>query len=486
MFLSQYLKYRHLRQLLPIIFVYCATNSFSAFASKPSAPPFNMDYTITIKHPSPRVNVEVCFDGNPPAALENGSRRKAKHFMRAYVSKRRLRVTNKNRTISLRGVKPDSCIQYSAKATLRRSERHQRGKIDKLYDVHSWLWQPVGIRRVDNVRIHFNLPEGIHVSTPWPRLEGTTHSFKLTNTPPDWTSRIAIGAFEPVPVSVGQQTMQVAILNTDDKKRRKEYLNWIKEAGDAITGMYGRFPVNNAQIIIFPIGEQYEAIPWAEVQRGGSSAAHYFVDSSRPIKEFHDDWTGVHELSHLFIPYIQRGQLWISEGIATYYQNVVRGSSGMLTPEQAWNNILEGFRNKKDDVGTDELVVSDVTEQIYWGGAAFFLMVDVELRKRTQGQMTLAKTLDRLQACCFVSGHRVEDITFMELMDKLSKTKVFTDLYYREGYHQGFPRVGAVLEDIGFVQPLSRDWVSVDSLNDIGRSIMERDRPSKEPVELAD
>src|SRR5262245_18344511 len=96
---------------------------------------------------------------------------------------------------------------------------------------------------------------------------------------------------------------------------------WLEEAAQAIAGWYGRFPVAQVQVLVVPDARGAEPTPWAHVMRGGAPAVHFFVNQRLPIGEFHEDWTAIHEFSHLYLPLVSRDDAWLYEGMATYYQN---------------------------------------------------------------------------------------------------------------------------------------------------------------------
>ena len=55
------------------------------------------------------------------------------------------------------------------------------------------------------------------------------------------------------------------------------------------------------------------------------------VNPESSMQEITNDWTAFHELSHLLIPYRGHGDLWFSEGLATYYQNIIQARAGVLS-----------------------------------------------------------------------------------------------------------------------------------------------------------
>ncbi|MCJ8268704.1 MAG: hypothetical protein MJK04_04790 [Psychrosphaera sp.] len=412
-----------------------------------SASAYEIDFQINVVEPLEQVNVKVCFKDHVPRALYNGAYRDNRNLKNAVGPNGKPLIVSDNQML-LRGVKPNQCISYESSLSSAKQQRrslYRAGK-DIVVDNTLWLWQPTNIGSKDTVKLSFNLPKGYNVSTPW-IASGKPNQFTLTSTPYDWDSRIAIGKFKVAPVKIAQQTIQVAILNSTEK-RKLEYIEWIKQAASAIAGINGSYPVDNAQIIITPTGKKREAVPWGEVQRGGSVSAHFFVDSFRPIQEFKDDWTATHELSHMLVPFISRNELYLSEGIASYYQNVARGKAGMISVETAWDKLLAGFSR-----GT-----SSRRMQKYWTGAAIYMMADRELRKRSNNKQSLGTVLKQLNACCRPSTSSWSGRRLMNKFDELSHSKIFTTLYHKQEQAQEgrFPDILPVLRDMG-IDELKRD-----------------------------
>ena len=46
------------------------------------------------------------------------------------------------------------------------------------------------------------------------------------------------------------------------------------------------------------------------------------VDASASSRDLRTDWTASHEFAHLLLPYVS--DKWVSEGVASYYQNVLQ------------------------------------------------------------------------------------------------------------------------------------------------------------------
>jgi hypothetical protein len=175
-----------------------------------------------------------------------------------------------------------------------------------------------------------------------------------------------------------------------------------------------------------------------ESARGQGNALHLDVDPSRPEAEFNEDWTAVHELSHLLHPYLGDRGSWLGEGLATYYQNVLRARAGLLTRTQAWQRLADGFQRGQSGpyAETLEQAAADMSHshsflRVYWSGAAYWLTVDSELRRLSGGKQTLDTALSRFGDCCLPAYREWKPEEFVAKLDALLGVRVFTQ-HYRE------------------------------------------------------
>ncbi len=202
-----------------------------------------------------------------------------------------------------------------------------------------------------------------------------------------------------------------------------------------------------------------EAVPWAQVQRGGGPAAHFYIDQYRPLDEFRSDWTATHELSHMLLPFVARRDAWLSEGFASYYQNVLRARAGMITPEQAWEKLYAGFARGRDGTRGDPL--AEVSREmyrrgafmrVYWSGAAIALLADVELRRQSGGRASLDVALRRLADCCLPSHRTWTAREVLARLDEMTGTAVFMDLYADHADSRRFPEIGGASAALGIIE----------------------------------
>jgi hypothetical protein len=113
--------------------------------------------------------------------------------------------------------------------------------------------------------------------------------------------------------------------------------------------------------------------------------------------------------------------------------------------------------------------------KIYWSGAALFLMADVELRRRSGGEVSLDTVLDRFQACCLPSGRAWTGQELFATFDSLIDEPVFLNLYRQHANTAGFPLFRPLLDQLGARADSGQLTLNNDAeLADIRAAITER------------
>jgi hypothetical protein len=176
--------------------------------------------------------------------------------------------------------------------------------------------------------------------------------------------------------------------------QRKLISAWIANAGNVVSLATGRFPLARAQVIVLPTG----GFRFGHTGRSGGASILFFMPDDIGIESLRGDWIAIHEFSHLLHPFVQREDAWLSEGLATYLQEVLRVRAGMLRADDAWRRLYEGAALGRDADGslsseTQRMQYAGNYRTVYWAGAAIALMVDVELRKQSQGRESLDTAL---------------------------------------------------------------------------------------------
>jgi hypothetical protein len=426
-------------------------------------------FVIAINPQLTQIDVRACFDGEPPERLVAQSLDAAIALIGAWDEATGKSITPRG-YIPLKSVPDSGCITYKADVS-RPIKLHDRtgGKIrrvgkDLAAAVGLWLWRPEQLADDEDVLLVFNLPDGHAVSVPWAPVDGTSKpTFRLGHTPYDWPAWVAFGRFTVKTIDVRGSQLRLSVLEGSPPVDIEQIAGWVARSADAVADMYGRFPFSQAQVMVVPNSRMREPAPWAFVVRGGSPAVHFVINQRRPIEEFYSDWTAMHEFSHLFLPFVDSDDAWLSEGIATYYQNVLGARGGRLSVEKAWSHLHAGFgRGEADAKG---LTLAQATHgmhrgghymRVYWSGAAMMLLADLRLRRMSGGLQSLDTALDALNQCC---GQPDKAWTAAELftkLDEITQSSVFGDLLDEHTDSRRFPDLSMAYRELGLI-PLGGD-----------------------------
>jgi hypothetical protein len=322
-----------------------------------------------------------------------------------------------------------------------------------------WLLRP-DVQGDTNAQVCVQLPDGWSISAPWrerapPRDDARARRFEIPNTPANWSAAVAFGTFREQRIELPGGVLRVGMIGAPSAAEQAKLRTWLERLGHAALGAYGRLPLPDVQVLTIPVGGR-RAVTFGQSIRGEGNALELLIDPSAPVAEFDDDWTAVHELSHLMHPYLGDRGAWLSEGLATYYQNVLRARAGLLTPAQARDRLREGFRRgarAQDDATLEEIASgmhrSHAFQRVYWAGAAYWLTVDRDLRRASRGAMNLETALARFRDCCLPAyrGWKPED--FVARLDALAGTAVFSARYREFAAMRQFPDWQKVYEDLG-------------------------------------
>jgi len=274
-------------------------------------------------------------------------------------------------------------------------------------------------------------------------------------------SQVAGAARSPLSteVRIPGATLYIEILPPVDDEKAAAIVEWLKSVGGNVSLVYGRFPNPSTRVVVIPAASRAwgsdRPVPFGRVTRNGEETVELYVNTNRPIEEFYGDWTATHEFSHLMLPYISSRHKWISEGFASYYQNILMSRAGHYSPLQAWAKLVQGFERgqaSRPELSPNSAASSGVRRarmKIYWSGAAIALLADIELRERSEGRESLDVVLDRLQQCCLPSKRRWSGPELFSKLDSLIDDAVFMPLYRRYANSAGFPDVRPALQRLG-------------------------------------
>jgi hypothetical protein len=228
---------------------------------------------------------------------------------------------------------------------------------------------------------------------------------------------------------------------------RSVALKWIENSVRAVSTYYGKFPVQRSKIRIAscpgvqPRGGQ--AFGW----RGPLITISLGRDAT--LATLADDWLLTHEMVHLALPSLPDQHHWLEEGLATYVEPIARARAVMLTPEQAWAELVNGLPQGQPEPGDRGLDRTPTWGRTYWGGALFCLRADVAIRQRTGNRLGLEHALRAILAA---GGSIDRDWTIdkvIEIGDQAVGASVLRELYDEMGSEPVRVDLGSLWRQLG-------------------------------------
>jgi len=259
------------------------------------------------------------------------------------------------------------------------------------------------------------------------------------------------GAAAPIDertVHAGDTELRI-VVDAPDRARADALHRWLAEVANAELTVFGRFPLANAQVRVEEIrSDDSSPVPWGQTSRRRNVAVLLYVRDDATLEELRNDWTAVHEFAHLFHPYLGTRGRWLAEGLASYYQNVLRARIGLLSEAQAWQRLDAGFgrgHGAVTGIRLDELGRRG-TMRVYWAGAAYWLEADLALRARGS---SLDAVLAVYARCCLQGTATVAPEAFVAELDRVAEADVFRGLHQRYAAAREFPSLHAAYRQLG-------------------------------------
>ena len=232
--------------------------------------------------------------------------------------------------------------------------------------------------------------------------------------------------------------LEVQISAEFQPQMQANLLVWVEFIASALKQVYGHWPLREWQVVVAPATSAggSDPIPWAEVFREQPTRVEFFSTARATPEQLRQAWTGYHELAHLLIPYRGWGDAWFTEGLASYYQNIMQARAGVISEQQMWQKLYDGFQRGLKDTDSPDISLARASDRmreegrfmrVYWSGAWYFLAADTRLRLQSGGQRNLDLALAELNSCCGNQSLSVPEI--VSRLDQLNRVVLFGILY---------------------------------------------------------
>ncbi|MEM9256221.1 MAG: hypothetical protein AAGA91_12295 [Pseudomonadota bacterium] len=238
---------------------------------------------------------------------------------------------------------------------------------------------------------------------------------------------------------VDSRSVQVDISDEFSEFATETIETWLIFLSKSLDQAYGEWPQRSWRYVVRPASAHgADPIPWAQVRRDEVNIVEFYISPDTSLEILKRSWTGYHEAAHLLIPYRGWGDTWFSEGLATYYQNLLQARMGLLDERGMWQKIHDGLVRGREDTRFDGESLWEVSAamrqrggfmRVYWTGVWYFLNIDVRLRRQSDGKVSLDSALRSLNDCC---GNQPMSVPAMVArLDELNQLALFEPSYQR-------------------------------------------------------
>lgn len=279
-----------------------------------------------------------------------------------------------------------------------RGWRRASGPHGRVLSNRTWLRLPSAA--AGETEIHLDLPAGTRAVVPW--RDAGDGVWRADASLRSWEGYLMLTTRSPVQVSTAMAHFEVGALHAGALRPEA----WLRAASDAVWPLAAAQPLGRVQVILDGRAVPADAPPgFGLSSRGGGRSLLLVVGRDADADAIVGEWIAVHEMVHLVLPVTRDEDAWLGEGLATYYQEVLRARAGMIPAAQAWENLRRGFEAGARAAGgrTLDEVARGRGEytRLYWSGAALALRMDVALRRRGS---SLDAVVQGWRRCCADDG----------------------------------------------------------------------------------
>jgi hypothetical protein len=301
----------------------------------------------------------------------------------------------------------------------------------------AWLVHPSPKTDVP-VSVRVRTPNALQFLSGMHAIDDSGQSFAFRSYDLDEGSFTAFGPMRhlrvDVPARAGQTSARVDVALVGKAKYAMSDDNireWVSDASQVVIPLFGKFPVDRTTLFVVPAKGEDDVVFGKVLSLAGASVVLVVGDRMNESAR-HQDWVLVHELFHLGFPTFRGEGRWLGEGLATYYEPILRARAGWATEPEVFHqfarNMPRGVAARGSSSG---LAHREDLDSIYWGGALFCLAADVRIREETRGQHSLD---DVVRAALARGGDATKVWTVAEVValgDQVTGTTILSEMYNR-------------------------------------------------------
>jgi hypothetical protein len=263
-----------------------------------------------------------------------------------------------------------------------------------LAPVSTFLMSPLPLDVGTEVHLRVQTPRGLPFSSGL-RRSGDHYTLQAHELPVATYS--VFGAVERRTLSLGQagqSTLELAFMDGTLAANADLFEHWVLRSARAVADFYGSFPVPSALIVLAPTPGR--SVRFGKLLPESAPGIVLLVGSDAGEADLAADWVLIHELFHLGVPSFHAEGRWFDEGLATYFEPIIRVRAGLLDERTLWRDFARAMPHGAAALSRGGLEHARSFRQIYWGGALYCLLADVQARQTSRGKLGVEDGLRRV------------------------------------------------------------------------------------------
>ena len=260
------------------------------------------------------------------------------------------------------------------------------------------------VGEVNDIQLHVDVPDNWHVSTPWYRIGDKGHRFAVKDQDDLMYAYMVLGTHSERMARLSNradETEIVVAIGGSFKASTAEMQSTVEALLQAYSRVFGGTPKSKMLFVANPYGGKGET-------RGGVSGHSISTLMGGPLDEANRNlWVPLvaHEVCHIWngtaIKFFDEREYWFMEGFTDYYSEIVSVRLGLLSETDFLKNLgraCESYLRQVEtlsirDAGEDKMANSGL---VYYGGGLVAAVLDVQIRKLTQGQKSLDNVMKQM------------------------------------------------------------------------------------------
>jgi hypothetical protein len=227
----------------------------------------------------------------------------------------------------------------------------------------------------------------------------------------------AFGAKEIRPLAAPGTALRMALLDGNIALGADRMARWVETGFRAVSSFYEQPPDREILVVIAPLAKT-RGVRFGRLLPESAPGIVMLVGENTTEADLGDDWMLVHELFHIGSPSYGAKSGWFDEGLATYFEPLIRVRAGLYDEKKMWKEFSSEMPRGLEALTKKGLENGDSRDDIYWGGGLFCLLADIEARQRTQGQRGLE---DGLRAVLRAGGSSSEVWSIDDTFDTIDQ-----------------------------------------------------------------